>query len=174
VGGDEMAAGGSGRGASDFILSRGHGLGWISSDEIGRRGRCSGAARWTGSSHPIGGVGGGSVQSELARFQCGSDQNRACWGRLDRLGGRAWVARRRALDAVHGHVHHEANARVCARECEWRSRRPRACGAWSERGSGLDLQLVWSAGDGWVARAVVCGARWRGSRPWLPFYASAQ
>jgi hypothetical protein len=53
--------GGLRRGVSGFIRSRGRGVGWNSSDAIGRHGRCSGAARWTDSIYTNGGVGGALV-----------------------------------------------------------------------------------------------------------------
>jgi hypothetical protein len=47
------------------------GLGWVSSEAIGCRGRCLGMASCTGSRCVVGSVGGSLVWSEQARVQCG-------------------------------------------------------------------------------------------------------
>jgi hypothetical protein len=162
------------RGSRDLYCRGRPGAGCTSSETVGRRGRCSGAALCAECRGLVGGIGGSLVRSQRGQFQSGSKQNGARRGRLGRLGCKTEVARRRALNAVHGHVWHEASARVCVREHGWRSRHPQACGTCAERGLGQVLRPVWSAGYGWAVWTVVCGARWRKDRPWLPLYAAAQ
>jgi hypothetical protein len=70
-----------------------------------------------------GGVGGVAVRSGASRFKLGRVLNLACLGRSDRPGGKAWVAWRRGLVAVHGRVRHGTDTRVCAREHQCHSRR---------------------------------------------------
>jgi hypothetical protein len=63
--------GGFQRGFSAYNSRDELGLGWVSSEPIGRRGRCLGTTSCTGSRCMDGSVGGSLVRSEQARVQCG-------------------------------------------------------------------------------------------------------
>jgi hypothetical protein len=92
--------GGFQRGFSAFNYRSELGLGWASSEAIGRRGRCLGTASWAGSRGLVIGVGGWPVRSQWRWFQSGYGEFQTQPGRVCARGCWAMVASCCGFDAV--------------------------------------------------------------------------
>jgi hypothetical protein len=136
--GGEWATGGGFQRGLKLILRNGElGLGWFSSDAIGRRGRCFWMAPCTDSREHVSGIGGWSVWPLLGRVQRPSGANdawRCFYGAPD---GWAGVASRRHHRAMQTCVKSRARRGAGARERHTRSghagRPARAMLAWTGR-----------------------------------------
>jgi hypothetical protein len=137
-------------GWQDFYYRGGLGLGCTSPETIGQRGRCSGVVLCIESRKTNGSVGRWLAWSQTARVQFGHGQNRACRARYGERGGRAGVALRRGLDAMHDHVLHVASVCVCAWEHVSVLSALWACSALTEHRTGVVYgDAGWQMGIGW-------------------------
>jgi hypothetical protein len=96
------------RAFSAYNCRRELGLGWVSSEAIGRRGRCLGTASWAGSRGTDGSVGGWPIWSRGRHFQSTCKQNGVRHGHLGaspckaRASSRRWHVVVQVLVQAHG------------------------------------------------------------------------
>jgi hypothetical protein len=146
--GGEWATGGGFQRGLELIFRNGElGLGWFSSDAIGRRGRCFWTASCTDSREHEENVGGCLARSKHERVQYGCGRIGAWLERHDRQGGWARVSACWGHGAVHRRAWYGVGACARARERGARSgsagrlgcvrvARP-LCGAGWVRGGGV-------------------------------------